>query len=590
MKQLFFLFCLSFALIANSQIDYVLRMSNPQTHYFEVEMKIKNIAEDKIEIKMPVWAPGSYLVRDFSKNVNQVKAFDASGKNLKVYKTRKNAWVIENGNAKNISVKYEVYAFELSVRTSFLDLTHGFVSGTGIFMYSEKFKNQSGRLTVVPHATFSTISTALIPAKEDVVADVRMQTFEYQDYDELADSPIEIGNQKVFEFMASGCKHTVAMYGEGNYDVEKLKVDMAKIVDASTSIYGEMPNEHYVFIIHNVRDAQGGLEHKNSTTLSVNRNTYSPENYNGFLTLVAHEYFHLWNVKRLRAKELGPFNYDEEVYTPLLYVMEGFTAYYEDLIVHKAGFTTQEEYLKIVQGAANYVAGNVGSRVQSVADASFDAWIKAYKPNENSQNTTVSYYSGGGVIASLMDALIIAKFDGKKTLDDFLRLLYQKYYKAQDIGFTNDEFESEYNAFMGEDMNWFFEKHVRGTELPDYEKIYGAIGIKVEDVSKPTPSLGVSLSASGVVRYIRAGSPAEKGGLSVYDEIVAVNDVSLKGNDISDKLSKLTVGETVKLSVLRDNVPMNLELTNENYTKLTYAFSFAKDKKLKSKINVFTRD
>lgn len=589
MKQLFFLLFISFALIANSQIDYVLRMSNPQTHYFEVEMKIKNITEDKVEIKMPVWAPGSYLVRDFSKNVNQVKAFDANGKNLKIYKTRKNAWVVENGNAKNISVKYEVYAFELSVRTSFLDLTHGFVSGTGVFMYSEKFKNQSGRLTVVPHATFSTISTALIPAKEDVVSDVRMQSFEYQDYDELADAPIEIGNQKVFEFTASSCKHTVAMYGEGNYNIEKLKVDMAKIVDASTSIYGEMPNEHYVFIIHNVSDAQGGLEHKNSTTLSVNRNTYSPENYNGFLTLVAHEYFHLWNVKRLRAKELGPFNYDEEVYTPLLYVMEGFTAYYEDLIVHKAGFTTQEEYLKIVQGAANYVAGNVGSSVQPVADASFDAWIKAYKPNENSQNTTVSYYSGGGMIASLMDALIIAKFDGKKTLDDFMRSLYQKYYKAQDIGFTNDEFEREYSAFMGEDMNWFFENHVRGTELPDYEKIYGAIGIKVENVSKPTPNLGISLSASGVVRYVRTGSPAEKGGLSVYDEIVALNGVALKGKDISDKLMQLKQGETVKVSVLRDNVPMNLELMNENYTKLTYSFSFSKDKKYKAKISTFLR-
>ena len=379
---------LSIYSFVSAQIDYTLKMSNPQSHYFEVEMTIKNIKEKEIEVKMPVWAPGSYLVRDFSKNVNLVKAFDEKGNTLMVEKTKKNAWKVKNGTAKNIRVQYEVYAFELTVRTSFLDLTHGFVSGTGVFMYSEKYRNQSGKLTIVPHPTFSTITTSLEQKGEGVASD-GAQTFVYADYDELADCPIEIGNQKVFEFSTSGCKHTVAMYGEANYNVDQLKKDMAKIVDASTAIFGENPNKNYVFIIHNVTDGQGGLEHKNSTTLSVNRFTYSPDKYVRFLTLVAHEYFHLWNVKRIRAKELGPFNYDEEVYTPLLYVMEGFTSYYEDLIVYKAGFIDENSYLGTIQAAVNHVEGSVGSKVQPLSHASFDAWIKAYKPNENSSNTTM---------------------------------------------------------------------------------------------------------------------------------------------------------------------------------------------------------
>lgn len=571
MKHLFALVLLVSSFFATAQIDYVLKMSQPQTHYFEVQMNIKNIKGKEIEVKMPVWAPGSYLVRDFSKNVNQVRAYDEAGNQLEVYKSRKNGWKIVNGKARNVRVEYEVYAFELTVRTSFLDLTHGFVSGTGMFMYAEQFRNQGGKLTVYPHSSFAKVTTALKKQGEGVVQDGRFD-FIYTDYDELADCPLEIGNHQVFEFTASGCKHEVAVYGDGNYQIDKLKRDMAKIVDASTSIYGEMPNDHYVFIIHNVANSQGGLEHVNSTTLSVNRFIYSPETYNRFLTLVAHEYFHLWNVKRLRAKELGPFNYDEEVYTPLLYVMEGFTSYYEDLIVYKAGFLSEEEYLGIVQAAANYVAGNIGSSVQSVADASFDAWIKAYKPNENSRNTTVSYYSGGGMIASVMDALVIAKFNGEKTLDDFLRILYKKYYKQKNVGFTNREFEQEFSDFMKEDMNWFFTDHVRGTKLPDYAKIFGAIGIEVKDVSTTKPDFGAYIGEDGIVKSIRSGSGAEKFGLSVNDEILAIDGYRV--SKVKDKTDAFELGKKYKVLVSRDEVLMELQVEVENYTQKKYRFDF----------------
>ncbi len=349
---------------------------------------------------------------------------------------------------------------------------------------------------------------------------------------------------------------------------------MAKITDAATSIYGENPNKRYVFIIHNVTNAQGGLEHKSSTTLSVNRFTYSEDKYVRFLTLVAHEYFHLWNVKRLRAKELGPFNYDEEVYTPLLYVMEGFTSFYEDQIVYKAGYISAIDYLKTIEGSINYYVGNVGSSVQSIADASFDAWIKAYKPNENSANTTVSYYSGGGMIASLMDALIIAKFKGEKTLDDFMRLLYQKYYIAKNVGFTNVEFENNFSEFMGEDMDWFFTKHVRGVEVPDFKSIFGAIGIDIMDLTASQPSLGITVNSAGIITGIRAGSTAEKSGLSVYDKIIGIDGNELEGSKVSEYLKDIILDDHVMFSILRDNFVMEFKVNVEYYKKPYFKFLF----------------
>jgi predicted metalloprotease with PDZ domain len=431
-KNIFALFILlvlsGFSTVNAMNIQYSLKMPKPQNHYFEVEMLIEDYKEATLEVKMPVWAPGSYLVREFAKNVNLVKAFDEKGNVLAVQKTNKNTWKIQKGNAKSVKVKYEVYSFELSVRTSFLDLTHGYVSGTGVFMYVENHQENKGQLVVYPYAGFKKISTALPKAKEGMASD-GAETFEFANYDQLVDCPIEIGNHIEFSFQSAGVNHRVAMYGDGNFDVEQLKKDMAKITATATQVIGENPNKEYLFIVHNVVDGQGGLEHINSTTLSVNRWTYQGGEYIGFLSLVAHEYFHLWNVKRIRPVELGPFNYDEENYTSLLWVMEGFTSYYDELLLLRAGYYNQEQYIQKVLSGLNYVEGSEGSRVQPVAHASFDAWIKSYRPNENSSNTTMTYYSRGGLLAAVLDAKIVTKFNGKKSLDDFMQKLYQDFYK-----------------------------------------------------------------------------------------------------------------------------------------------------------------
>ena len=377
-------------------------------------------------------------------------------------------------------------------------------------------------------------------------------TYQAPDYDILVDSPVEIGNQKTFDFTAAGVVHHVAMYGEGNYNIEKLKVDMAKIVEACTAVFGENPNKEYTFIIHNITHASGGLEHLSSTTLQVNRWTYEGDAYKGFLSLVAHEYFHLWNVKRVRPIELGPFDYNNENYTSLLWVMEGFTSYYDELLLYRAGIYDEATIIRKFRGSISNIENQPGNKVQPVAHASFDAWIKAYRPNENSYNTTISYYSKGSVVANMLDLMIINKTKGKKNLDDVMQHLYKEFYKKLDRGFTPKEMQETLEVVSGLKLDDFYAKYINGTETFDYETIFGYAGLTVETIVNKEPSLGVSESNNKIRRVYR-GSSAYAGGLNVNDEILAIDGFRVNGN-LSDFVDAKKVGDEISLLISRDNI------------------------------------
>ena len=567
-------------------------MPNPQSHYFEVEMILEGFKEKQLELKMPVWAPGSYLVREFSKNVNQVLAFDDNKTAIKTIKTAKNTWQLQNASkGKKIIIKYEVYAFELSVRTSFLDLTHGFVSGSGVFMYVNSHQQLSGQLEIIPYYEFKVISTAL-PLSTISISSDASKVFDFLNYDHLVDCPIEIGNQVEFQFMASGVKHTVAMYGDGNFDIDKLKVDMPKVIEAETQVFGENPNKDYLFIVHNVVDGQGGLEHMNSTTLSVNRWSYSGADYLGFLNLVAHEYFHLWNVKRFRPIELGPFDYDKENYTSLLWVMEGFTSYYDELIMRRAGLMSQEEFISKIQNSINYVEGSVGSRVQSVAHASFDAWIKAYRPNENSSNTTMTYYSRGQIIAAVFDLMIIDKYKGKKCLDDFMRYVYVKYAKELKRGITDQEFKQELEKFLEMDLAIFYAKYIDGTEIIPYAEYFSKVGVDVIYSGSKKPSFGASVRQEGgnvVVKTVRSGSSAEMAGISVNDEIIACNGFRVNQGSLESTMNALKENEQVELLLSRDDVLFSVNVKIAAFEKPYFTFTTTKNEDKKALRNYWLR-
>ena len=553
---------LSLGLTAKSQvkIGFEVSFTEPQAHYAEVEMNISGINKDYVDVKMPVWAPGSYLVREFSKNVEGFKA-SAAGKPVKFEKVRKNIWRIYGAKANQLKINYRVYAFEVSVRTSFIDASHAFLSSTGIFMYPDGHLKSPSTVKVVPYQGWSKVSTGLEP--------VAGQQFTYtaKDFDILFDSPIEVGNQDVFEFMASGVKHEVAMYGGGNYDKERLKVDMAKIVEQGTAIYGENPNKHYTFIVHNYERGGGGLEHLNSTVLGASRNQYNNERgYAGFLDLVAHEYYHLWNVKRLRPVALGPFDYDNEVYTTNLWIAEGFTAYYENKLTLRAGFNDQNAFVNKLAGAVAAVENTPGAKVQSAAMASYDAWIKQYRPDENSSNNSISYYSKGEVIGLLMDLAIANATKGAKSLDDVMKAMYLQG-KTQGRGYTDAEFKAMVEKVSGISFTSFWDKYVTGTEPVDYKTYFAYAGVTVKDDNegKSTPYLGVASRKTEGRMFITAvsrNSAAWTAGLNVNDELLSINGVPVEAAiERMPELTSKKVGDVVNIKVGRDGKVVDFAVT-----------------------------
>lgn len=566
--------CAVNAIAFGAKISYTLKMPRPQNHYFQVEMQVEQLKQKTATVKLPVWAPGSYLVREFSRHLNQVKAYSLQGAALPIIKKTKNAWEIDLKGQTAFVVKYEVYAFELSVRTSFLDEMHGFVSGPSMFMYLDGHKETGGELLVQPHASFKRVSTGL--TLKSLIKQGNNQTFTFENYDQLVDCPIEIGNQYEFDFEAAGVKHTVAMYGEGNFDPERLKADMAKIVEEETKVVGVNPNKRYVFIVHNVVGGDGGLEHCNSTVLSVDRWTYEGRNYINFLNLVAHEYFHLWNVKRIRPIELGPFNYDQEVYTNYLWVMEGFTSYYDELILRRCGFYSQEEMMKKIQIAVNYVETSVGARVQPVAHASFDAWIKAYRPNENSSNTTMTYYSRGLVIAAVLDAMIIKQSNGTECLDHLMKDLYETYYEAKNRGFTDAEFKACLAKHTGQDMAGFFQKYIDGTEVIPYAMYFLPLGVDVSDVGGVKPVFGANVSEVGGkvrIKSIRANSAAEDAGLSVNDEVIACMNYRVDKAMLDALMNGASIGDEFELTIARDQLMRKVIVKITGQKKSSFIFT-----------------
>jgi predicted metalloprotease with PDZ domain len=549
----------------NLQLEYFLSMSKPYTHYFEVTTKIKGLQKNYIDFLMPVWAPGSYLVRDFPKNVEFFHAYNANGNELKFEKINKYTWRVYSKNSDEVNIKYDVYAFKASVRTSFLDSGHGYLNGTSIFMYINKMKDLPSTLTITPYKDWKKVSTGLEPVAE------KKLTYYSPNYDILVDSPIEIGNQDVFEFNAAGVKHYVAMYGDANYNVDTLKKYMTKIVEEETKVVGENPNKHYTFIIHNLEHGSGGLEHLNSTTLEVNRWIYSPNMLMRFLGTVSHEYFHLWNVKRIRPVALGPFDYQKENYTRLLWEMEGVTSYYGSLILRRSGIISPESYLGRVSGGISYVEGQPGRKVQSPAESSFDTWIKQYQPNENSNNTTLTYYASGAVLGALLDLEIINNTNGRKNYDDVLKYLYNEYYKKLGRGFTDEEYKATVEKIAGENLDKFFKDYVYSTKDIVYNKYFDYAGLKLVDNGKDESHFGArTFDKNGklIVRSVEVGTSAYDGGINANDEIIALNGYRVDFDNLKKIINQYKPGDVLKVTVSRDGILKSLDVklkTHHNY-------------------------
>jgi predicted metalloprotease with PDZ domain len=498
-------------------------MPEPWKHCFEIEIEIAGVESAELIFVMPVWTPGSYLVREFSRNIHSFSATDEEGGPLEWEKTGKNVWRVRPRKPSTVTVAYQAYAFELSVRTSFLDDSHACINGAGIFMYPEGHEKTPIRLVVEPWPGWKTISTGL-----DEIDQIPW-AYTAPDYDTLIDCPLEIGNHEVFGFKIRDTPHYVAVYGAGNLDAARLCADLQKIVSTAAEIFGGLPYKHYTFIIILSSEGRSGLEHSNSMSLLVNRWAFAPdENYRRFLDLAAHEYFHVWNVKRIHPITLGPFDYNKENYTRMLWMSEGFTDYYSGMITRRAGLSSVEDLLASLSKSIRELQDTPGRLVDSAAEASFDAWIKFYRQDPHWPNITISYYLKGSLIALVLDLEIRNRTDGC-SLDDVMRYLYLEYHQRLARGFTDEEFRDACEKVAGGLLERIFDGYCYGTAEIEFDLYLGYAGLRLvpaPDKDKGGPYLGISLkTVDGRLQVVSvtAGSPAYEQGLSLNDEIIGVN-------------------------------------------------------------------
>lgn len=529
---------------ANTEVEYHLSFPKPSTHYCKVEILITNFKSTYVTFRMPVWAPGSYKIRDFSQHVESFQAKNSDGEILKWDRLDKNGWKVNTETSQSVKIMYEVYCNEISVRQSYVDQYWAFVHGTSAFMLAEGFENLPITLRISPYFDWDETHVAATSTGKN--------RYSFLNYDELADAPIALGNFDVIPFEAAGVPHKVVMLGPGNYSRESIEEDFKKICEEATEIFGEHPSKEYIHFIQNVESGGGGLEHANSQTSAVQRWSYSdPVKYKSFLALVSHEYFHLWNVKRIRPKELGPFNYNKENYTELLWVAEGVTSYFDDLILLRSGYHTEQEYLDVALANINRLQNTSGRKKMTLAESSFNAWIKAYLPNENSGNVSVSYYNKGAVVSMLLDLEMLKASNGKKRLDDLMRYLYQEYYKKKNRGFTPAEFNEAVKEVCGKDLSAWLQEMVYTTSELDYNSHFKHVGLQLEDQNTEVqkPWFGTKSKADGgrmMIEEVVLDGPASQAGISAGDEILSIQGFRA-GANLADDLMRYKPGQRVEV-------------------------------------------
>lgn len=531
------------------KIYFTVSMEKPGTHYYHVVMECRGLDEKTLDFKLPAWTPGYYWLANFAKNVVNFNVTDERGTLLAWNKTTKNTWHVQPGKATVIAVEYDVYAFTQSVADPFLDDDHGYISPAGVFMYIDGALRNPATVTLKPAPQWTTISTGLdpLPARKD--------TFFARDFDVLYDSPILLGNQEVLSFSVQGILHRVVLEEPEKFNHTEFTADLKRMVEAAVAIIGDIPYSHYTFLI--MGEGQGGLEHQNSTAVFSGGGRYDTsdrEGYKRWLAFLAHEYFHLYNIKAIRPIALGPFNYDEENYTNMLWVSEGFTVYYEYLILNRAGLLSREDCLGLLRGNIMSYENIPGHLVQSATQSSFDTWIQFFNRSDNAANTTISYYDKGAALGMLLDLKIRNDTRNKRSLDDVMRSLYHTFYKEKKRGFTDDEFRKVCEEVAGSSLEEIF-RYASTVQEIDYRKYFSYAGLAIEVDWKELPSayFGAAVMENDdglVITGVSSDSPARQSGLNGQDIILSVNGTRASRAILNDVIGTAKPGDTISLNVM----------------------------------------
>jgi predicted metalloprotease with PDZ domain len=533
-------------------------MPRPHSHLLEVEATFP-AAPGELDAALPVWTPGSYLVREFSRHVQELTAHGPDGAPLPVRRVDKRTWRVPAGG-QAVTLRYRVYCNELTVRTSHLDGTHAYFNGACVFLYTEATRGLEHHVRVDAPEGWRTFC-ALGQREESFVA---------PNYDTLVDSPFEVGPHTPLTFTAAGVPHEVVVWGDTVQDAERLCADLQRICEAQARLYGGLPEgmARYLFLLYLTDKGRGGLEHQSSTALLFPRAGLSTSRgWEDLLTLASHEYFHLWNIKRVKPRALVPFDYSQENYTSLLWAFEGATAYYDNLFVRRAGLMSEQRYVTRLGEALTTLHSVPGRRVQTLADASLLAWVKHYRPDEHSPNSAISYYVKGEVVSALLDLTLRQATGDARGLDDVMRLLWQRH--GDGSGVPEDGVEAAAREVAGVDLTPFFDRALRSTEELDYS-IFTHVGLEVcfrprestsdkggtppprgKAADKPRGWLGLTTKGSATVATVLDGSPAQEAGLYVEDDVVALDGWKVDGAGLVSRCEDKRPGETVRVTVFR---------------------------------------
>lgn len=533
-------------------IHYQVAMPQPESHLFEVELRVENWQNAVLDLKMPVWTPGSYLVREYSKHLQNFSSTSSDGESLNWQKLSKNHWQLQTAGRSEITVRYRIFANELTVRTNHLDSTHGYFNGAALFFFIPGLEQQPIRVKIVPPRPDWRVTTPLPQISEEA------NTFYATDFDTLVDSPFEIGIHQLYDFEILGKPHQLVIWGEGNADAQRIIPDIQKIVQIEAQMFEGLPYDRYVFLLHLASQGAGGLEHKNCCTLNYSRLGFrAKDKYNQFMELVAHEFFHLWNVKRIRPKALEVFDYENENYTPSLWFSEGATSYYDLLIPLRAGIYDTKTFLANLGKELTRFLTTPGRLVQPVSESSFDAWIKLYRPDANSGNSQISYYVKGELISLLLDLLIRARHENKRSLDDVMRQMWQQFGK-QEIGFTPEQLQQIIESVAGDDLSDFFKRYVDGTEELPFDEYLEPFGLRLEpEIEEDLPPyLGITAKSQNgreIIQFVEYSSPAQLAGIDANDELLAINGIRVSAEQLSDRLKDYQPGNAIAVSIFHQD-------------------------------------
>lgn len=587
---------------ATPPVEYTVALHEPSTQMVEMAITVPLVHDDSLEFVLPVWRPGRYTILDPSSGVREVCASNpTTGAALPIEKIRKNAWRVQTNGAATVRVDYRVYANSLGDRTRHVDDTHAFLSPSTVFLYVPQRRADPLVVHVEASAEWD-IATGLETSANDARSVVA------PNYDVLVDSPLEIGIHKRLNFDVDGTPHEIILWGDEDidYDEAKMTKDLADIVRADRDIFGDLPYQRYVFLTHVGRGGGGGTEHLNSTIMQTSRRSFESDGgYGGFLGLVAHEFFHTWNVKQLRPAGIDPYDYERENYTPLLWVAEGTTSYYGPLTLVRIGTTQPADYLKDISRSIDSLRRKPGRLLKSPEQASFDAWIEYGRSTPDDVNSTVSFYTSGAMASLALDLTVRKRSGGNASLDDVMRTMYQRF-PLSGGGYTRDDLQRTINEVSGSDFTDFFNRYIRGTEDFDFESVADVCGLEFvfvpskhdeqtsradddstsrareeagsasddtdasnstdadSDANAPIPLkayLGLNLSGTRVSSLLSDG-PAYASGLMVGDELAAVDGKRLVSQgDLDQRVEALKPEDAIRLSYFRRDELRELTIT-----------------------------